>query len=108
MLKYYDSALSGKWRASVGLYGMPKTARGTDVAVHKSSKYPHMNVISGMAGTPSCGAWVCKCAGGLIEVSEIQTLTLKMLMMVLLLPKAVLGGNGEGSYGNRLLYGSTT
>ena len=41
VLKYYDSTLTGKWRASVGLYGMPKTARGTDVAVHKSSKHPH-------------------------------------------------------------------
>ena len=31
-----------------------------------------MNVISGMAGTPSCGAWVCKCVGGLVEETEIR------------------------------------
>ena len=31
-----------------------------------------MNVISGMAGTPGCGAWVCKCVGGLIEETEIR------------------------------------
>lgn len=51
---------------------MPKTAPGTNVAVHKSSRYLRMNVISGMAGTPSCGAWVCKCVGGLIEGTEIR------------------------------------
>ena len=72
VLKHYNSTLTGKWRASVGSYGMPKTARGTDVAVHKTSRYPRMNVISGMAGTPGCGAWVCKCVGGLIEETEIR------------------------------------
>ena len=72
VLKYYDSTLTSKWRASVGSHGMPKTARGTDVAVHKTSRYPRMNVISGMAGTPSCGAWVCKCVGGLVEETEIR------------------------------------
>jgi hypothetical protein len=64
-----------KWRDSVGTFGPPCDARGKPIAqAHGGQEPPFacLDAASGMVGTPSCGAWVCKCVGGFVPERELR------------------------------------
>ena len=64
-----------KWRDSVGTFGPPCDARGNPIAQAHGGQEPpfaRLDAVSGMAGTPGCGAWVCKCVGGFVPERELR------------------------------------
>jgi hypothetical protein len=64
-----------KWHDSVGTFGPPCDARGKPIAqAHGGQEPPFacLDAASGMVGTPSCGAWVCKCVGGFVPERELR------------------------------------
>lgn len=65
------------WRERLGDYGQPTNARGkplgeTMLAAGQQPPYACKASVSGMAGTPSCFANICKCHGGFIAERRVE------------------------------------